>query len=116
MADRPIQESDQDSPSYSPPPHHRPGWTGDGWRTSRGTSGRQGGTGGWAGTQPSPAEPGPALATTPSDQAHTSTRGGAFGMFGAAIVAAVLASLGTYGVLLATGQLDGQRATLSPPR
>jgi S1-C subfamily serine protease len=38
------------------------------------------------------------------------------GLLSVAVIAAVLASAGTYGILAATGQLDAQRATTSPPR
>ena len=113
MADRPTADSEHPSASYSPPPNHRPGWIGEGWGSSRGTQGRQGAKGGWAGTQPasdvSPAGP---AAAAPAG-VRTSGGGGVVALLTVAIIAAALASAGTYGILAASGQLDGQRSSLT---
>jgi serine protease Do len=116
MADRPIPDSEQRSASYSPPPNHRPGWIGDGWGGSRGTQTRQGVTRGWSSSQDGSPEPDPGGgAQTSVPVGRRTVRNGTLGMLGVAIGAAALASAGTYGILLATGQLD-QRASLATPR
>jgi S1-C subfamily serine protease len=121
MADRPTPDREQPSASYSPPRDHRPGWIGDGWGTSRGEP-RPGVTGGWPtarnstdASPPAGAAPGAGAGTKRQAAARTPARG-ALGTLGVAIIAAALASIGTYGVLLATGQLDPQRTALPGPR
>ena len=87
-----------------------------------GTQGKQGVTRGWSGAQAGQrgaglAEREPGLAVAPPVAGRrTSRRDGTLGMLGVAIVAAALASAGTYGLLVATGQLDGERAALTTPR
>src|SRR5918999_5418698 len=107
MAERPIPDSEQRSASYSPPPNHRPGWIGEGWGGSRSTQGRQGVARGWSSAPSESPEAGPGSEARTSAPARRRTfrRDGALGMLGVAIVAAALASAGTYGILLATGQL-----------
>jgi S1-C subfamily serine protease len=76
-------------------------------------------TGGWAKSQSGSADASasgtPAAVPYPQGRRPPAS-GGWLGMLGTAVIAAVLASAGTYGVLLATGQLDAQRATLTAPR
>ena len=102
MADRPRPDNDPQHASYSPPPQHRPAWIDDGWvqpstpstHASRTTRAR---------SIPPPPAPPPVRR-----QRRTST------LLAVAIVAAMLASLSTYSLLLATGQLD-RRVLISEP-
>jgi S1-C subfamily serine protease len=113
MADRPSPDSEHRSASYSPPPNHRPGWIGDGWGSSRSTQGRPGVKGGWAGPQPAGSDP---TSTASPTTVRDTAGGGILGLLTVAVIAAALASAGTYGILSATGQLDGQRTATSNPR
>ena len=88
MADRPSPDDPQYA-SYSPPPQHRPSWIDEGWGQQESTLLPQ--------RPHRPALPPPAR---PRRRRRTST------LLAVAIVAAMLASLGTYTMLLATGQLD----------
>jgi serine protease Do len=118
MADRPSPDSEQRSASYSPPPNHRPGWIGEGWGGSRSTQGRQGVARGWSGAQSEGPETGPGgeARTSAPTRSGPFRRDGTLGMLGVAIVAATLASAGTYGILLATGQLNDRVTALTTPR
>ena len=119
MADGPTPDSDERSASYSPPPNHRPGWMGDGWGSRSGGE-RRGVTGGWSRTQAGSPDPGASGMTTtvPSRAGRrtTSRGGGAQRARRRDRSRPCSRRLGTYGVLLGTGQLDRQRATLNPPR
>ena len=88
MADRPSPDDPQYA-SYSPPPQHRPSWIDEGWGQQESTLLPQ--------RPHRPALPPPAR---PRRRRRTST------LLAVATVAAMLASLGTYTMLLATGQLD----------
>jgi len=102
MADRPSADSDRQPASYSPPPQHRPSWIDDGWGQQPAPTvnpqhpGRR---------RPVPPPPGRPLPRRPR---RTST------LLAVAIVAAMFASLSTYSLLLATGQLD-RRVVVSEP-
>src|SRR5687768_9788103 len=110
MADRPSPDSEQRSASYSPPPNHRPGWIGDGWGSNGGDPARPGVRGGWAGSQPAGSERTPTPVETAPSRTGTGATGGFVGLLTVSVLAAALASAGTYGILAASGQLDGQRA------
>jgi S1-C subfamily serine protease len=98
MAERPDQRETHTA-SYSPPPNHRPDRLGQGWGTSRPERPDQGITGGWsAGTEQPSGDAGP-----PRQPSGTKGIGSVLVV---AVVAAAFASGGTYGLLLAGGQLD----------
>jgi len=104
MADRPPLDHEGQAAFYSPPPNHR--------------LDRQGGWGGPAsatpllGDEPASSAPGGRHtgSPTPRRSSGSSTRSAA----AIALAAALVASLGTYALLLAGGQLD-RRVVISPP-
>ena len=96
MADRP-QSDDRQPASYSPPPQHRPTWLDEGWGQQR-TSVPPGSPRGTAV---------PPVALRPRRR-RTST------LLAVALVAAMMSSVGTYTLLLATGQLD-RRVLVAEP-
>lgn len=100
MAERPVADRDSQPASYSPPPQHRPAWIDDSW----------------SGTPvpgPSPHGAGPgSRATPPRHPRRRSRRYGSTLLV--ALLAAVLASFGTYGLLLTSGQLDRQLLVSEP--
>jgi serine protease Do len=93
MADRPTPDNEGRPASYSPPPHHRPTWIGNGW-----------------GEQPAPGATPPA--GSPPPRPRRPQRQG--GLLAVAVAAAMLASGGTYALLLAGGQLDRQVIVSEP--
>jgi serine protease Do len=100
MAERPVADRDRQPASYSPPPQHRPAWIDDSW----------------AGTPvpgPSPHGAGPGSSATPPR--HPKRRSRRYGStLLVALLAALLASFGTYGLLLTSGQLDRQLLVSEP--
>jgi S1-C subfamily serine protease len=93
MAERPEAEPESERASYSPPPQHRPAWISESWGQPR-----------TAGTT--------IRAPSSEPSARASRRGTSTLLV--AIVAAVTASLATYALLLAGGQLD-RRVVVAPP-
>jgi len=93
MADRPGADGDRQPASYSPPPQRRPSWIDSGWG-ARPTAGTAFGHDG-----PPKGTPPQAPASSPHPRSNTLLT---------AVVAAVFASILTYTLLLATGQLDRQ--------
>ncbi len=102
MADRPPADNDRQHASYSPPPQHRPAWIEDGWAQPANPSADPSGTVRARALPPPPARP------PIRRQRRTST------LLAVSVVAAMLASLSTYSLLLATGQLD-RRVLVSEP-
>jgi serine protease Do len=102
MADRPSDASDPQPASYSPPPQHRPSWIDDGWGQRVAPSVRPQRSARRLSVPPPKARP---AARRPR---RTST------LLAVAVVAAMLASLSTYSLLLATGQLDRQVLVSEP--
>lgn len=97
MADRPDPRR-EDGASYSPPPVHRPAWVGGDWDGRETQPTDRGVSGGWSG---GPAGPGG------SEPPRAPRGGSSIGVvLTAAVVAAVIASTGTYGFLLTGGHLD----------
>ena len=112
MADRPSTDHKGQPASYSPPPQHRPSWIGSGWGESPADapSPRQDGSpprpdAQWPGSPPTP--------ETPAPQPAGWSRAG-LGLLSVALVAALAASVGTYVLLLAGGQLDRQVVIAEP--
>jgi S1-C subfamily serine protease len=101
MADRPSADADRQHASYSPPPQHRPSWIDGGW-VQQPSAARE------TQAQRRPAAPPPPVRANARRPRRTST------LLAVAIVAAMLASLGTYTLLLVTGQL-GSRVVVSGP-
>lgn len=93
MADRPTTDRPVQSASYSPPPQHRPAWINSGHSSRPTASGAPAAADGRGLAAPRPRPP-------------RRDRGGV--ALGMALVAALFASAGTYGLLLAGGQLDRQ--------
>ena len=104
MADRPEADQDGQPASYSPPPQHRPAWI-DSSRGDRPASGIPPQNGDWSGGPTGHAHPRPAPGHAPR------RRGGTLAV---AITAALVASIGTYALLLAGGQLDRQLLISEP--
>jgi serine protease Do len=97
MADRPDPRP-EDPVSYSPPPTQRPTWIGGGWRDPVVPPPDQGVSGGWSGGAPGRGG---------SVSSRGPRRGSSIGLvLSVAVVAAAVASSGTYGLLLAGGHLD----------
>ena len=117
MADRPPPDNDGQPASYSPPPHHRPEWIGRGWGEPSTQPPDQGVARGW--TAGAPEAEGSAERGLPPGKPPRRRQpnrkplyfGGAFAV---AVVAAVTASAGTYGLLLAGGHLDRQLVVGEP--
>ena len=97
MAQRPDADSDRQSASYSPPPQHRPTWLERGWADTPASDVST--HGGGSGSD----DPG-----LRRGRSHTGT------IFAAAVLAAVIASLSTYLLLAAGGQLDRQLLISEP--
>lgn len=100
MAERPVADRDPQSASYSPPPQHRPAWIDDSWAETpvAGPNPRR------AGVNPSTMPP-----------RHPKRRSRHYGStLLVALLAAVLASFGTYVLLLSGGQLDRQLLVSEP--
>ena len=97
MADRPDPRPD-DPGSYSPPPAQRPIWIGGGRRAPNVPPGDRGVSGGWSGGT---------SGRGGSGSPRRPRRGSSVGVvMSVAVVAAAVASTGTYGLLLAGGHLD----------
>ncbi len=115
MADRPDADHPGQPASYSPPPQRRPAWIARGSAgaaianpeqgSSAGWSSASQGQGGWAGSRELPSQDGTSGAREPRPG---TSRGLTWSSVMVALVAAVAASLGTYALLLAGGQLDRQ--------
>ncbi len=86
MAERPTTDQPPQPASYSPPPQHRPAWIQNGQ----------------AGPAPASATERPAAAPGPRHERSSRVAS----MLAIALVAAVVASIGTYALLLGGGQLD----------
>jgi serine protease Do len=111
MADRPDPDHVGPPASYSPPPNHRPEWIANGWGRQDAPGPAQGVRPGW------PASSSDASWSAPTENPSSvraggtasGTRGLRSGAAGAAamvLAAAFTASIGTYGLLLASGRLD----------
>ena len=115
MADRPDADHPGQPASYSPPPQRRPAWIARGSAGAAIANPEQGARAGWpaasqdqggrAGSRELPSQDGTTGAQeTRPGRSHGLTWSGVM----VALVAAVAASLGTYALLLAGGQLDRQ--------
>ena len=120
MAERPEPIRDDQQTSYSPPPHHRPDWIGQGWGDPTATTPKAESRQSWTVATPPPdrrAGDGRPPSLTPRKAAgRRSARrplylGGAVAL---ALGAAVAASGGTYGLLLMGGYLDRQVVVTEP--
>jgi serine protease Do len=110
MADRPDPDHAGPPASYSPPPNHRPEWIARGWGRQDAPGPVQGVRPGW----PASADAGWSGSTESASGAGTGgTASGTHGLRVSAVgatamvlAAAFTASIGTYGLLLASGRLD----------
>ncbi len=119
MADRPTADNEDQPASYSPPAHHRPEWIGRGWAEPSSSRPDQGVTRGWNAASQTPASWGTENKSQ-GGRPPTPPGGGGRrrppnrkplylgGALAIGLVAAVTASGGTYGLLLAGGHLDRQ--------
>jgi serine protease Do len=111
MAERPNDDNEGQSASYSPPPQHRPEWIRNGWGDPTSPPPEQGVSRGWSpdGQAPPPGHGG-------SDQRRPPERKPPFlgSVVFVALIAAVAASGGTYGLLLSGGHLDRQVVVAEP--
>jgi serine protease Do len=105
MADRPTADREGQPASYSPPPQHRPDWIGNGWGENPAGGPAPQHDSGWPGR---PSEQEPAGPPPPP------RLGSGLGVLAVALIAAVAASGGTYGLLLAGGHLDRQVVVAEP--
>jgi serine protease Do len=121
MADRPEADTASQPASYSPPPNRRPEWLARGWGQP-GASPTRGTQGTWTPAVSTPAEwTTSSSTTTPGSIGLPPATGGQAGngpqpgrlraSAAIALVAALLASLGTYALLAASGQLARQTDT-----
>jgi serine protease Do len=116
MAERPNPNDEGQPASYSPPPHRRPAWIGRGWGEPPGTPGR-GAPQGWDSEAPDGGGWGPPRKPHgPGSRRKRPNRKPLYlgGALAVALMAAVAASGGTYGLLLAGGHLDRQVLIAEP--
>ena len=118
MAERPSTEQDDQQSSYSPPPHHRPEWLGQGWSERRDAGSKSSDPSNWRASSTQPKQPvvgsrvPPPLAARRGRQTRRSMYIG--GAIAVALAAAVAGSGGTYALLLAGGYLERQVVISEP--